>query len=124
MAERLLAPRRPCAQHVQAHARDDRRQPALEVLDVARVAARVGAAEAEPRVLHRVVGLAVGAEHPVGDGPQHRASGFEATRQEILPGVTVRHVHTCRVLGFTLAFRRGWWSAAPVTSAGRAPSTG
>ena len=66
--ERLLAPRLARAQHVEAHARDDRRQPAAEVLDVG----RVGAAEAQPRLLHRVVGLAQRAEHPVGHRPQVR----------------------------------------------------
>ena len=42
------------AQHVEAHAGDDRRQPAAQVLDVA----RVGAAEPQPGLLHGVVGLA------------------------------------------------------------------
>ena len=52
--QRLLAPRLARAQHVQADARDHRRQPAAQVVDTA----RVGAAEPQPRFLHRVVGLA------------------------------------------------------------------
>ena len=65
-AERVLAPRLARAQHVEAHPRDDRRQPAAEVLDVA----GVGAAEPDPRLLHGVVGLGARAEHPVRDRPQ------------------------------------------------------
>jgi len=51
--ERFLAPDAARSQHVQAHPRDDRGEPPAEVLDLA----RVRAADAQPRVLHRVVGL-------------------------------------------------------------------
>ena len=53
LLQRRLAPRRARAQHVQRHARDDRRQPAAEVLDLV----RVGAVQAQPGLLHGVVGL-------------------------------------------------------------------
>jgi hypothetical protein len=64
--ERLLAPRAPRAQHVQRHARDDRGQPTTEVVDLA----RLRAAEADPRLLHGVFGLAERPEHAVGRRPQ------------------------------------------------------
>ncbi len=53
-AQGLFAPRRARAQQVEAHPRDDCREPSAEVLD----AARVGAAEAYPGLLHGVVCLA------------------------------------------------------------------
>ena len=49
--EQLLAPRLARPQHVEAHARDDRRQPAAQVLDHP----RVRATEPQPRLLHGVV---------------------------------------------------------------------
>ena len=55
-------------EHRQAHARDDRRQPAAQVLDVA----RVGAVEPQPRLLQRVVGLRLRAQHARGDRVQMR----------------------------------------------------
>ena len=61
--ERLLAARSARAEHVQRHAGDDRRQPAAEVLDLA----RVHAAEPQPGILDGVVSLAERAQHPVGD---------------------------------------------------------
>ena len=67
-AHELLAPCPARAQHVQAHAGDDRRQPAAQVGD----GVGVGAAEAQPRLLDGVVGLAERAEHPVGDRAQMR----------------------------------------------------
>jgi alkylhydroperoxidase family enzyme len=39
-----LAPRPPRAQHVEAHAREDRRQPTREIVNIA----RIGAAEPQP----------------------------------------------------------------------------
>src|SRR5262249_23676352 len=56
-------------QHVEAHPRDDRGQPAAQVLD----RAGVGARELEPRLLHGVVGLGRRAEHAVRDQPQMAA---------------------------------------------------
>jgi hypothetical protein len=38
--------------------------------------ARVGAAEPEPGPLHRIVGLAQGTEHPVGDAAQLAPAGL------------------------------------------------
>ncbi len=77
-AQGLLTPRGARAQHVEAHARDDRRQPPAEVLD----AARVGATEPQPGLLHRVVRLARRAEHAVGDGPEVGAVRLELVRQQ------------------------------------------
>ena len=51
-----------------------------EVLDVA----RVRAAESQPRVLNRVVGLAQRAEHPVRDRPQVRALLLELLGQPVV----------------------------------------
>ena len=53
LLDRLLVPRPPRAQHVEAHPRDDGREPPPEVVD----AARPGALEPQPRLLHRVVRL-------------------------------------------------------------------
>ena len=53
LRQRLLAPRLARAQHVQADARDDGRQPSAKVLD----AARVSAAELQPRLLDSVLRL-------------------------------------------------------------------
>jgi hypothetical protein len=76
----LLASRRARTQHVQAHACDDRRQPSAEVLDVA----RVGAAETEPGLLDRVVGLVHRAEHPMGHRSQIGSVGLETLRQPLV----------------------------------------
>ena len=78
--ERLLAPRSARAEHVQRHACDDRRQPAAEVLDLA----RVGAAEPQPGVLDGVVGLAERAEHPVGDRTEMRSVILELAGEPFL----------------------------------------
>ena len=67
------------AQRVQAQPRDDGREPAAEIGDIA----RVGPAETEPRLLDRVVGLADRAEHPVGHRPQVRSVDFEALGQGV-----------------------------------------
>ena len=75
--QRFFAPRLARAQHVEAHTRHDRRQPAAEVLDLA----GVGAAEPEPGFLDRVVRLVQRAEHPVGDAAQAGAIGLEALCQ-------------------------------------------
>ena len=76
--ERLLAARLARPQHVEAHARDDRRQPAAEALDT-RVAR---AAQSQPRFLNGVVHLARRAEHPVGHGAQVGAVRFELFGQK------------------------------------------
>ena len=60
--ERLLAPGARGDRSMFRQIRgDDRRQPAAEVVDLV----GVGTAEPQPRLLHRVVGLAQRAEHPV-----------------------------------------------------------
>jgi hypothetical protein len=71
--QRLLAAALARVEHRQAHARDDRRQPAADVVDVA----RVGAIDAQPRLLQRVVGLGARAENPRGHGVQVRAVCLE-----------------------------------------------
>ena len=47
-----------------------------------------GAREPQPCFLHRVLGLAERAQHPVGDTPQVSAMGLESLRQ---PVVSVVH---------------------------------
>ncbi len=68
------------------HPRDDRRQPAAEVLDLV----GVGAAQPNPRLLHGVVRLGEGAEHPVGDRPQVGPVLLESLRQKV--AVIHRHI--------------------------------
>jgi hypothetical protein len=80
LAERLLTPGRARPQHVQAHPRDDGRQPASEVLD----AVRSGTAEPEPGFLDGVVRLAHGTEHPVGHRPEVGPVGLEALGQPVV----------------------------------------
>ena len=91
--QRLLPSRVARAQHVERDPRDHRREPAAEVLDPR----RVGAAEAQPGLLHGVVGLAHGAEHAVGHGSQVRPVGLEPLRHPVVlvhrshPMVALRH---------------------------------
>jgi hypothetical protein len=94
LAQRLLAPRLARAQHVEAHSRDNRRQPSSQVLD----AVRAGAAEVEPGLLHGVVRLAQGAEHPVGHHLQVGTLGLEALRQ---PFVFVHRSHSFVVFRYS-----------------------
>ena len=65
---------------------DDRRQPPTEVLDIA----RLGAAEAQPGLLDRVVGFARRPEQPVGDRPEMGPVRLEPFRQ--LSVVVHRHI--------------------------------
>jgi hypothetical protein len=88
--QRVLAPRGARAQHVEAHARHDGRQPAAEVLD--RVG--IGAAQAQPRLLHRVVRLGDRPEHAVRDRAQVRPVLLELLGQGLL--VVHRHVSSFR----------------------------
>jgi len=69
-------------QHVQADPPDHRGQPAAQVAD----AARVAAAEPQPRLLHRVLGFADRAEHAVGDRLQVLAVLLELPGQPVLLG--------------------------------------
>ena len=64
--ERLLPAGPAQPEHVQADPGDDRRQPPLEAVDLL----GVGPPQPQPRLLHGVVGLAEGAEDPVGDPAQ------------------------------------------------------
>ena len=79
-AEWLFAPPVARSQDVQADAGDDRRQPAAEVVDLA----RVGAADPQPGLLDGVVSLRERAEHPVGHRPQVRPVLLEAIRQPVV----------------------------------------
>ena len=85
-AERLLAPRRARAQHVQRHARHHRRQPAAQVLDVV-VSERLSRSHASWTASSASL---TRAEHPVGDRPQVRAVGLEAVRQPSRS--SIRHI--------------------------------
>src|SRR5262245_58889242 len=79
-ALRLFAPRLTGAQHVQAHACDDSRQPPCQVFDLA----RVRAAEPKPRLLHCVVRIAQRSEHAVRDGTKSRPVSFELFGEPVL----------------------------------------
>jgi hypothetical protein len=71
--ERRLAACPSRAKNVQAHEAHDRGQPGAQVVDVA----GVGSAEPDPGLLHGVVRLGQGSEHPVGHGPQVGAVRLE-----------------------------------------------
>ena len=75
----LLASGLAGAQHVEGHPRDHRGEPGPEVFDVA----RVGPAEAQPGVLDGVVGVAEGAQHAVGHGPEVGAVLLELLVQPV-----------------------------------------
>jgi hypothetical protein len=86
VVQRLLTPRPPGPQQVEADPGDHGGEPAAEVAD----AGRVGAAEAQPGLLDGVVGLAAGAEHVVGHGPKVGAVGLEPFGQPV--AVVHRHI--------------------------------
>ncbi len=79
-SERFFAPRSARAEHVEADARDNGGQPPAEILD----RTGVGAAETQPRFLHRIVGLARGTQHSVSDSPEVPTIFFEFFCQPIL----------------------------------------
>ncbi len=79
----LLAPAAARVEHAQADARDDRRQPAAHVLDLA----GVRAVDADPRLLEGVVGLGARAEDPGGHGVQVGSVLFEWV-----------HVRSCHIV--------------------------
>jgi hypothetical protein len=72
-AHRLLAPRFPRPQHVEADAGDDRGQPAAEVFD----RTCFGTAQPQPGLLHGIVDLAGRTQHAVGHRPQAGPVGLE-----------------------------------------------
>ena len=84
-ADIVLAAGAAGAQHVEGDPGDDGGEPAAHVLHLA----CFGAVEAEPALLHGVLGFAQRAEHPVGDCPQVGAVLLELSR---LP-VCVLHRH-------------------------------
>ena len=71
-----------CPQPVEAQTRDDRRQPAAEVLD----RGTVGSTRPEPGVLDRVLGLGQRAEHAIRHRPQMRAMVLESSGQPVRVG--------------------------------------
>ncbi len=66
-------------QPIQAHARRDRGQPPAEVVD----AGRIDPVESEPRLLHGILRIGAGAEHPIGHRPQPRPVCLELRRDPI-----------------------------------------
>ncbi len=90
--QRLLVARRARAQHVEADAPDDRGQPAARVRDVA----RIGAVEAQPRLLEGVVGLGERAEHAIRDPPQVAAMLLEVDRHDASLQPSGRGAHAGR----------------------------
>jgi hypothetical protein len=79
-AVRFLAARLPGAQQVEGDPSDHGGEPGAQVVDLI----GVGAAQAQPRLLHRVVGLARGAQHPVGDRVQVLPVLLEALGEQFL----------------------------------------
>lgn len=97
--QRVLAMRLARAQHVQAHACDDRGQPPSQILDFI----CLGTAQSQPGLLDGVVRLAQRTEHAVSHRPQVIAVLFESFRQP----VTLSHVQppswmSGRISGFHL----------------------
>ena len=88
---RLLAAYAPALQHVEAHPGDDGGEPASEVVD----GLRIGAVQAQPGLLQRVVALRRRSEDAVGDRSQARSVRLE------LPG-QVRRVRCSRLRGVVL----------------------
>jgi hypothetical protein len=78
-AQRLLSARLTFAEHAEAHARDDGREPTAEIFD----AARVRAAEAQPGLLYGVICLGDRAEHAVGHGLEAAPLYLEPLRQPL-----------------------------------------
>ena len=76
--DRHLPARAAGPQHVQTDAARHRRQPRAEILDA--VAAR--SAQAQPRLLERVVRVVAGTEHPQRDRAQVRAMALELPRPD------------------------------------------
>jgi len=83
--ERVLAPGRPRAQHVQAQPRNDRGEPTADIVHV--LARRAG--DPQPGFLDRVLGLGERAQHPVGDRPQAGSVLLEPRYPELF----VLHCH-------------------------------
>jgi hypothetical protein len=75
----LLMPGAPRAQHVQADAGQDGREPPVQI----RHAGDVGPAGVQPTLLDRVLGLGQRAEHAVSDGSQARPVGVEPAGQAL-----------------------------------------
>jgi hypothetical protein len=75
----ILPARRSGAQHVQAHARHDRREPSPQVVDTA----HIGAAQTDPGFLDGVLRLADRAEHAIRHRPHVRPVCFEKLRKPL-----------------------------------------
>ncbi|GHO77680.1 hypothetical protein KSD_54510 [Ktedonobacter sp. SOSP1-85] len=72
----LLAPRVTSTEYIEAHPCDYCHQPCAQV----REAAGIGAAEAQPGLLHGIVHLVEPTQQPIGHCPQVGALGLEALR--------------------------------------------
>ena len=89
----ILPARRSRSQHVQAHARHDRRQPSPQVLD----SADIRPAQSDPGFLDGVLRLADRSEHAIRDRPHVRPVLFELLGEPLRCGhrshssVAVRH---------------------------------
>ena len=77
----LLSARVAGPEHVEADTRDDGREPPAEVVD----RGALGPVQAKPGLLHRVLGLADRAEHPVRDGIETRAVTLEFLCHQLTP---------------------------------------
>ncbi|MHC2582096.1 AhpD family alkylhydroperoxidase [Bradyrhizobium diazoefficiens] len=98
-AHRVLPARLSCAQHVEANARDHGGQPAPQIRDIGRIAP----AEPQPGLLHGIVDLAAGTQHPVGDRAQMIPVGLELLAEKIFfrvflghrshSWISIRHAH-------------------------------
>ena len=75
--DRLLAPHLPGPELVETDSGDDGREPGRAVFDDR----SIGAHQPEPRFLNRVLGLACGPQHPVGDRSQVRLATVELLPQ-------------------------------------------
>jgi hypothetical protein len=79
----ILPARRSRSQHVQAHARHDRRQPSPQVVDTT----DIRAAQSDPGFLDGVLRLADRSEHAIRDRPHVRSVLFELLGEPLRCGI-------------------------------------
>jgi hypothetical protein len=84
----VLVARLAGSEQVEGDAADHRGQPGPQVVDLV----GVGAAQPQPGLLHRIVGLARRAQHPVGHGVQVGTVVLKALCEELL----IAHVTSSR----------------------------
>ena len=87
--QRILASRRPRSQHVEAHTRNDGRQPASKARDVA----HIGPAQPYPGFLDGILRFARRSEHAIRHRAQMRPVSFELIGEPL----TCRHQSPCPV---------------------------